>query len=140
MTGLTIGGSARVGYPNMCLSLIPTDRRRPSLSAFRIAVEIGHQKPKFLLVGDVAYSRLNYTAHTIGIYWPQGLESFIALSRLRAPRGGTDLRAWAAVSHHAYRTISPHPESAAASCICFTNPDGQFPYKSRNHLAADGAG
>ena len=98
---------------------------------FCIAEHHGIQEPKFRLIGDLAKSNVNKTVQMSEIYFRQGLDSFVALTRLQHVNGSEDLKQRSVDFPHAYKTIALRPFSAEASRICFLNPVDNRPYKCR---------
>ena len=64
-------------------------------------------------------------------YCPQGIDSFVALTRLQHMRGAVNQKQWSVDFSHAYKTIALHPSSADADHICFLNPSDNRPCKCR---------
>ena len=62
-------------------------------------------------------------------YCPQGLDSFVALTRIQHVNGAKDLKQWSVDFPHAYKTIALHPSSSEVANICFLNPVDNQPYK-----------
>ena len=91
----------------------------------------GLQQPKFRLIGDLSKSLVNSAIQSTETYCPQGIDSFVAMSRLQVSQGADQLRAWSLDFSHAYKTIALHPGSAEAAIICFINPSDNLPYRSQ---------
>ena len=98
---------------------------------FCIAEHHGVQEPKFRLIDDLANSNANETALMSETYCHQGLDSFVALTRLQHINGADGLKQWSADVSHAYKTIALHSSSSEAAHIFFLNPIDNGPYKSR---------
>ena len=98
---------------------------------FCIAEHHGIQEPKFRLIDDLTKSNVNKAVQMSETYCPQGIDSFVALTRLQHTNGAADLQQWSVDFSHAYKTIALHPSSADAAHICFLNPVDNQPYKCR---------
>ena len=84
---------------------------------FCIAEHHGIQEPKFRLIDDITKSNVNKTVQMSETYFPQGLDSFIALTRLQHVNGADNLKQWSVDFSHAYKTIAMHPSSSEAADI-----------------------
>ena len=96
---------------------------------FCIAEHHGIQEPKFRLIDDLTKSNVNKTVEMSETYCPQGLDSFVALTRIQHVNGAKDLKQWSVDFSHAYKTIALHPSSSEVANICFLNPVDNQPYK-----------
>ena len=125
-------GGFRKGWLSEPAPATGHDRSRTVLPPrFCIREQRGLHQPKYRLIDDIAKSLLNGAVQTSEIYYPKDLDSPVALSRLRTIHGAHHLRAWSHDSSHAYKTLALHPVSFEAAYICFTNPGGNRPCKSR---------
>ena len=61
---------------------------------FRIAEHRGIQEPKFRLIDDLTKSNVNKTVQMSETYCPQGIDSFVALTRLQHINGAVGLKQW----------------------------------------------
>ena len=98
---------------------------------FCTAEHHGIQEPKLRLFGDLAMSNVNKTVQMSGTYVPQGLDSFVALTRTQHINGADDVKEWSVDFAHAYKTIALPPSSSEVAHIFFLNPVDNRPYKSR---------
>ena len=98
---------------------------------FCIAEHHGNQGPKFRLIGDLANPNVNKTVQMAETYFPHGIDSFVALTRLHRANAAEDLKQCSVDFPHAYKTIAIHPSSSEAARICFLNPADNRPYKCR---------
>ena len=64
-------------------------------------------------------------------YCPQGIDSFVALTRLQHVNNDGELKQWSVDFSLAYKTIALHPSSSEVANICFLNPADYRPYKCR---------
>ena len=64
-------------------------------------------------------------------YRPQGIDPFVALTRLHHTNGAVNLKQWSVDFSHEYKTIALHPSSSDAAHICFLNPADNRMYKCR---------
>ena len=64
-------------------------------------------------------------------YCPQGLDSYVALTRLQRINDDGELKQWSVDFAHAYKTIALHPSSSEVSNIRFLNPADDRAYKCR---------
>ena len=98
---------------------------------FCIAEHHGIQEPKFRLIDDFTKSNVNKTVQMTETYCPQGIDSFVSLTRIQCANGASDLKQWSVDFSHAYKTIAIHPSSSEAAHICFLNPTDNRHYKCR---------
>ena len=76
---------------------------------FCIAEHHGIQEPKFRLIDDLTKSNVNKTVQMSETYCPQGVDSFVALTRIQHVNGDVDLKQWSVDFPHSYKTIALTP-------------------------------
>ena len=125
-------GGFRKGWLSEPVPVSEFDRPNTVLSPrFCISEQHGNQEPKFRLIEDLSKSLANDTVHSTETYRPDDLDSFAALARLQHSNWAINLKDWSVDSPRAYKTIALRPDSADTAYICFANPNGNLPYKSR---------
>ena len=85
---------------------------------FCIGGDHGVQEPKFRLIGDLTNSNFDKTAQTSEPCCPRGIDSPVAITRLRHINGAADLRQLSVDFPNAYRAIALPPASVEASRFC----------------------
>ena len=68
---------------------------------FCISEHHGFQEPKFRLIDDLTKSNVNKTVQMSETYCPQGLGSFVALTRTHHVNGAEGLKQWSVDIPHA---------------------------------------
>ena len=125
-------GEFRKGWLAEPTSVSRSDLNHDIISpGFCIAENHGIQEPKFRLIGDLAKSNVNKTVQMSETYFPQGPDSFVALTRTLQINGADDLKQWSVDFSQSYKTIALRPSSSEAAHICRLNPVDNRPYKSR---------
>ena len=115
-------GEFRKGWPSQPTPITTNDSRSIILSPrFCIAEQHGLKEAKFRLIGEFSRSNVNKTVQMADTYCPQGIDSFVALTRIQSANGVSDLKQWPIDFPHAYKTIALHPSSSEAAHICFVN-------------------
>ena len=76
---------------------------------FCIAEHRGVREPELRLIDDITKPNVNRTVQMTETYCPKGLDSFVALTRLRHVNGAGGLKQWSVDFPHAHKTIALRP-------------------------------
>ena len=94
------------GWMSMPTPATPFDRSHTVLSPrFCISEQHGAQATKFRVIGDLSRSLANAAVGAVDTYFPQDLDTFMVLARLRHTYGASNLRMWSVDFPNAYKTI-----------------------------------
>ena len=87
--------------------------------------------PKFRRIDDIKQPNVNKTLATSETYFPQGIGSFVALTRLQHTNGADNLKQWPVGPRANTKRSRYTPSSPDAAHICCLNPIDNRPYMCR---------